>query len=137
MTIFPDAGDRVCRTVVITAEHIGAFGDLVSDHAPVHFDSEFAKRNGFEGRIAHGLFVTALVSGMLGEELPGPDSVINEIKVKYRAPVYVGDIIQIELCVVKVVPAVSAIMLTFDIVTEGSEAACVTGTALCSLPRYA
>ena len=92
---------------------------------------------GLRGRIAHGLFVTALVSGMLGEELPGPESVINEIKVKYRAPVYVGSAIEIELSVVKVVPAVNAIMLSFEVIAESSDTPCVTGTALCSLPKYA
>lgn len=133
---FEDISDglNVSRSVEITEQLVSGFGSLVGDSAPVHFDDQFAVRQGFPCRIAHGLLVTALFSGLLGEELPGPETVINELKIKFRAPVKIGASITIKATVERAVPAVKAVALSLEVVDMSDKNLCVTGTAVCSYP---
>ena len=77
----------------VTDEHIESFARLSGDRNPVHFDDDFARRIGFDGRIAHGAVTTSLLSAVLGMDLPGPGSVFLEQRVRYLAPVKPGDTI--------------------------------------------
>ena len=86
----------------ITDEQIEAFAQLSGDRNPVHFDDAFAKCIGFEGHIAHGALTTALLSAVLGMDLPGPGSVFLEQRVRFLAPVRPGDTITAALEVVRV-----------------------------------
>jgi len=86
----------------VTDEHIEAFARLSGDRNPVHFDDDFARRIGFDGRIAHGAVTAALLSAVLGMDLPGPGSVFLEQRVRYLAPVRPGDTIVAALEVTRV-----------------------------------
>ena len=88
--------------MTITDEKIEAFAQLSGDRNPVHFDDAFAQRIGFEGYIAHGAVVTALLSAVLGMDLPGPGSVFLEQRVRFLKPVRPGDTITAALEVVRV-----------------------------------
>jgi 3-hydroxybutyryl-CoA dehydratase len=68
----------------------------------VHFDDAFARRIGFEGHIAHGALATALLSAVLGMDLPGPGSVFLEQTVRFLKPVRPGETITAALEVVRV-----------------------------------
>ena len=83
-------------------EQIEAFAQLSGDRNPVHFDDAFAKRLGFEGHIAHGAVTAALLSAVLGMDLPGPGSVFLEQRVRFLKPVRPGDTITAALEVVRV-----------------------------------
>ena len=86
----------------ITDEKIETFAQLSGDRNPVHFDDAFARRIGFDGHIAHGAIVTALLSAVLGMDLPGPGSVFLEQRVRFLKPVRPGDTITAALEVVRV-----------------------------------
>ena len=86
----------------ITDEKIETFAQLSGDRNPVHFDDAFAQRIGFDGHIAHGAIVTALLSAVLGMDLPGPGSVFLEQRVRFLKPVRPGDTITAALEVVRV-----------------------------------
>src|SRR5262245_23142922 len=88
----------------VTDEHIEAFARLSGDRNPVHFDDAFARRIGFDGRIAHGAVTTALVSAVLGMDLPGPGTVFLEQRIRFLAPVRPGETIVAALEVTKVRP---------------------------------
>ena len=77
----------------VTDEHIESFARLSGDRNPVHFDDDFARQIGFDGRIAHGAVTASLLSAVLGMDLPGPGSVFLEQRVRYLAPVKPGDTI--------------------------------------------
>lgn len=40
------------------------YAETVGDFNPLHFDDEFAKNEGFDERIAHGMLVGSLVLGL-------------------------------------------------------------------------
>lgn len=70
---------------------IRAFAALSTDHNPVHLDDAYAQDTIFEGRIAHGMLTAALISAVIGEQLPGHGSVYLAQNLKFRAPVRPGD----------------------------------------------
>lgn len=121
------------RSYLFTEQRVDAFSTLVDDKAPVHTDTEFAKSQGFEGRIVHGLFVQSLISGMLGNEIPGPRSVINNLSMKMHHPVLIGQTVNYQIEIIALTQAVSAISLSFSGMVN--EKVVISGKALCSFPN--
>ena len=70
---------------------IRAFAEISTDHNPVHLDDTYARDTIFAGRIAHGMLTAALISAVIGEQLPGHGSVYLGQSLKFRAPVRPGD----------------------------------------------
>ena len=70
---------------------IAMFAELSTDHNPVHLDDAYARDTIFEGRIAHGMLTAALISAVIGEQLPGHGTVYLGQTLKFRAPVRPGD----------------------------------------------
>ena len=50
-----------------TQADVEAFAALTGDRNPIHLDQAFAARSPFRGRIAHGLLIEALASGLAWE----------------------------------------------------------------------
>ena len=50
--------------IVVTEAHIVQFAGLSGDFFDVHMDDEFARAQGFPGRIAHGLLGLAMIDGL-------------------------------------------------------------------------
>lgn len=121
------------RSYLFAEQRVGAFSALVDDRAPVHVDPEFAKSQGFEGRIVHGLFVQAVISGMLGNEIPGPKSVINNLSMKMHKPVLVGQTVNYKIEITALTPAVAAVSLSYTGIVD--EVVVISGKALCNFPN--
>ena len=84
-------GQSASYTKTITEKEVAAFGELVGDFNPVHFDEEYAKTTMFKTRIAHGMLGASLLSSVLAMHLPGPGGVYLKQDVKFLAPVFFGD----------------------------------------------
>ena len=76
---------------VVTDEDIEMFAELSTDRNPVHLDDDYARDTVFEGRIAHGILTAALISAVIGEQLPGHGTVYLKQSLCFRAPVRPGD----------------------------------------------
>ncbi|WP_043532042.1 MaoC family dehydratase [Litchfieldella xinjiangensis] len=50
--------------LIVTESHIVNFAGLSGDFFSLHMDDEFAREQGFPGRVAHGLLVLSLVDGL-------------------------------------------------------------------------
>jgi acyl dehydratase len=50
--------------VTVTEAHVVGFAGLVGDLFDVHMDEEFARAQGFPGRIAHGLLGLSMADGL-------------------------------------------------------------------------
>ena len=59
----------------ITEKDIDLFAEVSGDRNPLHMDEEFAKQTQFGQRIAHGALTASYISGILGNDLPGPGSI--------------------------------------------------------------
>jgi acyl dehydratase len=85
----------------LTEAHIESFAELTGDSNPVHLDQEFARRTLFRGRIAHGLLVQSIASGLAWQTgvFRGTIIALAEITMRFEAPVRPGDTIRLELSV--------------------------------------
>ena len=76
---------------------IRAFAEISTDHNPVHLDEAYAQETIFGGRIAHGMLTAALISAVIGEQLPGHGTIYLGQSLKFRAPVRPGDTVRAEV----------------------------------------
>ena len=86
-------GDNASRTTTITDEMIRRFADLTGDANPVHLDDAYAAGTRFGRRIAHGMIAAGLISATLANDLPGPGTVYLSQTLRFKGPVYPGDVI--------------------------------------------
>ena len=73
-------------TVDVEHDHIDRFLELSGDHSPIHADETFAQKQGFEGRIAHGLLIGSFISRLIGNRLPGCYGIMQSFKIDFRKP---------------------------------------------------
>ena len=86
-----EIGMRATASMVITAEKIDAFAEVIGDFNPIHVDDEYAAQTMFGRRIAHGALSASMISNVLGNELPGPGAVFVELNLRFRRPAFVDD----------------------------------------------
>ena len=79
---------------------IRQFAAVSGDHNPVHLDDAYAATTRFGGRIAHGMLGAALISSVLGMQLPGPGTVYLSQTLSFRRPVKLGDRVVSEATVI-------------------------------------
>jgi acyl dehydratase len=67
---------------------VEAFAALTGDRNPIHLDAAFAARTPFRGRIAHGLLVEALASGLAWEMGIFRETIValSRIEIEFVAP---------------------------------------------------
>ena len=75
---------------LLTLEDIRNFANLTQDFHPLHTSVVYAKANGFEDIIAHGLLLSSFSSGIIGMKLPGENAIIMSQTFTYKNPVYPG-----------------------------------------------
>lgn len=92
-----EVGQKATYTKTCTEDDIKLFATVSGDVNPVHLDAEFAEGTVFKQRIAHGMYTGALVSAALALELPGPGTIYMGQELKFKAPVFIGDTITVEL----------------------------------------
>lgn len=83
----------------ITDADILAFAEVSTDHNPVHLDEAYAQDTIFAGRIAHGMLTAALISAVIGEQLPGHGTIYLGQSLKFLAPVRPGDTVHADVTV--------------------------------------
>ena len=82
----------------------GGFAEITGDRNPIHLSEHFAARTPFGTRIAHGLYTAGLISAVLGTRLPGPGAVYISQTLNFRAPVRIGDTVEVTVEVAELVP---------------------------------
>ena len=89
-------------TKEITDRDIALFAEISTDHNPVHLDDSYAADTIFAGRIAHGMLTAALISAVIGEQLPGHGTVYLSQSLKFLAPVRPGDRVRAQVSVTSI-----------------------------------
>jgi acyl dehydratase len=103
-----EAGQRVItpgRT--ITEGDIVSFAGVSGDFTQIHTDAEFSSHTAFGKRVAHGLLVLSIASGLSTRTgvLEGTVIAFREItNWKFSLPVYIGDTIHAELNIIETKP---------------------------------
>jgi phosphate acetyltransferase len=93
-------GDTASLIRTLTHQDIELFAIMSGDVNPAHVDEAFAKSDMFHKVVAHGMWGGALISTVLGTQLPGPGTIYVEQSLHFRRPVGLGDTITVSVRVV-------------------------------------
>jgi 3-hydroxybutyryl-CoA dehydratase len=94
--------ERLSKT--ISSADVVGFAEITGDRNPIHLSQHFAAKTPFGTRIAHGLYTAGLISAVLGTRLPGPGAVYISQTLNFRAPVRIGDTVDVDVTVAELVP---------------------------------
>jgi 3-hydroxybutyryl-CoA dehydratase len=94
--------ERLSKTVA--ASDVVGFAEVTGDRNPIHLSEHFAAKTPFGTRIAHGLYTASLISAVLGTRLPGPGAIYISQTLNFRAPVKIGDTVEVEVTVAELMP---------------------------------
>lgn len=86
----------------VTEGAVDRFAGLSGDFNPLHTDEESARQTAMKGRIAHGMLVLAIATGQanqLGIFEGTTLALLGMDKIRWTAPVRLGDTIRTELTV--------------------------------------
>ena len=92
-------GDAASLAHTLTLKDIELFAILSGDVNPTHVDEAFAKSDVFHRLVAHGMWGGALISAVLGTELPGPGTIYLGQSLRFHRPVGVGDTVSVSVTV--------------------------------------
>jgi acyl dehydratase len=83
----------------ITEADVVNFAGLSGDFNPLHTDEEFGRTTPFGGRIAHGMLVAAVATGMANWTgvFEGTTIALMEQVIQYKGAVKFGDTVRLEL----------------------------------------
>lgn len=103
----------------LTEADIVAFAGLSGDFNPIHVNAPYAESTLFGQRIAHGLLVLSVASGLatgLGFMGDRVEAFLG-LEWKFRAPVFIGDTIHVEIRVgsSRAMPRLGGGLVSFDV----------------------
>ncbi len=85
----------------ITEADVVHFAGISGDYNPLHIDHEYASATVFRGRIAHGLLVQSVASGLAWQLgiFDGTIAALKEMVIRFQSPVLLGDTVRLALSV--------------------------------------
>ncbi len=92
-------GDSASLSRTLSKEDIELFAVMSGDVNPVHVDEQFAQDDMFHKIIAHGMWGGALISTVLGTELPGAGTMYHSQTLNFRHPIVIGDTVVVTVAV--------------------------------------
>jgi len=92
-------GDSAELARTLRKQDIELFAAMSGDINPAHMDEDFAKSDIFHKVIAHGMWGGALISAVLGTELPGPGTIYLDQSLHFRHPVGLGESVVVRVTV--------------------------------------
>jgi len=106
MLYFEDLSLGLTETLhkTVDAADVVGFAEVTGDRNPIHLSEHFAAKTPFGTRIAHGLYTASLISAVLGTRLPGPGAVYISQTLHFRAPVKIGDTVEVSVTVAELMP---------------------------------
>ena len=122
--------ERLAKT--IASSDVVGFAEVTGDRNPIHLSEHFAARTSFGTRIAHGLYTASLISAVLGTRLPGPGAVYISQTLNFRAPVKIGDTVDVTVTVAELIPERHRARLTCTCSVAGETV--LDGEALVKVP---
>ncbi|WP_146346924.1 bifunctional enoyl-CoA hydratase/phosphate acetyltransferase [Falsiphaeobacter marinintestinus] len=126
-------GDSAELTRTLKTEDIELFAVMSGDVNPAHVDPEFAQSDMFHKVIAHGMWGGALISAVLGTELPGPGTIYLNQNFSFRHAVGLGDTVTVRVTVAEKKPEHQHVVLDCSCINQSGETV-IEGQALVIAP---
>jgi len=96
----------ISQSRTVTEADVVAFAGLSGDYNPLHTDAEFGKQTPFGERIAHGMLIAAMSTGMANWTgvFEGTTLALMEQVIRYKGAARFGDTVHLELEVLEKKP---------------------------------
>jgi len=114
-------GDSASIERVICLKDIETFSNLTGDKNPLHVDQSFAEKSKFGSRVAHGMLASSFTSTLIGVTLPGEGSIITNISLDFRKPVFINDSLRTTIEVTKKIDLSKQVHFKIKISNQHSE----------------
>ncbi len=88
-------GESASIVRTLAQKDIELFAIMSGDVNPAHVDEAYAKSDMFHKIIGHGMWGGALISTVLGTQLPGPGTIYLGQSLRFRRPVGIGDTVTV------------------------------------------
>jgi phosphate acetyltransferase/phosphate butyryltransferase len=121
-------GDSASLSRTLTRADIELFAVMSGDVNPAHVDEDYARSDMFHKVIAHGMWSGALISTVLGTQLPGPGTIYLGQSLRFLKPVGLGDTVTVTLTVARLDPEKRRVAFDCTVVNQDGQQV-VTGTA--------
>lgn len=105
-----EVGDQASLVRTLSRGDIELFAAMSGDVNPAHMDPAYASTDMFHRVVAHGMWGGALISTVLGTELPGPGTIYLAQDLHFQAPIGVGDTVTITVTARKKIAALQQII---------------------------
>ena len=96
---FEEDAEYVSRSRTVTEADVVNFAGVSGDYNPLHTDAEFMKSSPFGERIAHGMLVASMATGLSSQRgwFEGTTIALLEVSFRFQAPVKFGDTLHLVL----------------------------------------
>jgi acyl dehydratase len=93
---FEEGKEYITRARTVTEADVVAFAGLSGDFNPLHTDAEFMRASQFGERIAHGMLVSSISTGLSSQMgwFEGTTLALMEVTFRFKAPVKFGDTVR-------------------------------------------
>jgi len=112
----------------ITEADIVAFAGLSGDFNQIHTNAAYAAADTFGQRVAHGLLVQSIATGLAVQSgvIEGTVLAFRELEAKFSLPVFIGDTVHVEIEIVdkKAFPRLRGgnVVMKYAVVNQKGEA---------------
>jgi acyl dehydratase len=95
--------EYVTRSRTVTETDVVTFAGISGDFNSLHMDEEFSRQSIFGARIAHGLLVLSISSGLIAQTgmLEGTVMALLGLTWNFKGPVRIGDTVTLRLRVIE------------------------------------
>jgi len=91
-------GDKASMSRMLTKRDVDMFAMMSGDVNPTHFSDEFAKMLMETQKVSgHSMWGGALISSLLGNDLPGPGTVYKSQQLSFHGAVELGDTLSVSI----------------------------------------
>src|SRR3989304_2582977 len=127
--------DLPSLTKLVTQDKITLYAEASQDFNPVHINEEFARKNGLDGTIAHGMLILAYVSEMMTTAFGKTWITGGKLDVRFKAPARPHDTIRVSGKITKIEKGEGQTIISCSILcSNGKEEQLITGEAILVVP---
>jgi 3-hydroxybutyryl-CoA dehydratase len=108
-------GMALDRDYTLTSSVYEAFLAAFDDRSPVHVDDDYARASGFRERVMHGAILNGFLSNFIGMHFPGRQALWLSVDLRYLAPTYLGDDLNVQAVVAQKVESQRVLVLNIII----------------------
>lgn len=129
-----EVGESASLVRQLAERDIQLFAVMSGDVNPAHVDREFARDDQFHQIVGHGMWAGALISTVLGTQLPGPGTIYLDQSLHFENPVRLGDTLTVAVTVREKDAESARVVFDCTCTRQDGEVA-VRGTAEVLAPR--